>query len=208
MPRVALPYVAAVGAVEPGAQDPSSAPYVDFFCEYQSTYQLNASAVISLVTPPDGRNYTALGRPQRYLQLPHALDPHPASTYIINLTWSPPCASVGLYPVCARACEGTDAERICSPPACFRMEVRGDCLQGDSVWLAPTPPEYRGNPTLEPLPVLMGGTLQFRVRAGGVAIGERDGVRVKRLVGGLDNGVVPSLGPDRLIAVLNDPGTG
>ena len=46
MPRVALPYLVAAGAVEPGAQDPSSAPYVDFFCEYRSAYQLNASAAV------------------------------------------------------------------------------------------------------------------------------------------------------------------
>ena len=49
------------------------------------------------------------------------------------------------------------------------------CLQGHSTWLAPTPPEYLGNPQLEPLSVFVGQTLQFRVRAGGVALGERDG---------------------------------
>jgi hypothetical protein len=61
-------------------------------------------------------------------------------------------------------------------------------LQGDSVWLPPTPPEYLGFPDREPLPVLMGETLQFRVRSGGVPIGTRDGISMTSILGFLDAG--------------------
>ena len=130
VPRVALPYLSSTLAFAPAHQDVSSAPYVDFFCEYKVEYQLNATGPVSIVTPADGLNYTSLGRHERFLELQQSLDPRPGSNYLVNISWSAPCASVGLYPTCVRSCEGlTPATTICSPPACFRMQVRGDCLQ-------------------------------------------------------------------------------
>jgi len=207
VPRVSLPYLASQPDYTPGPQDVSSAPYVDFFCEYLTDYRLNSTGVVKMLTPPDGLNYTALGSAQRYLQLTHVSDPRFGSNFLINLSWSAPCSAVDLYPSCLVSCTTNDpATDICSPPACFRMEVRGDCLQGDSTWLAPTPPEYLGYPDREPLSVLMGETLQFRVRAGGVAIGERDGITLDGLIGFHRPSVTPIVGPDRMIAVLTDPG--
>eukprot|EP00802_Teleaulax_amphioxeia_P002402 Tamp_02404.p1 GENE.Tamp_02404~~Tamp_02404.p1 ORF type:complete len:889 (-),score=154.40 Tamp_02404:1609-4275(-) len=205
VPRVALPQLVSVPAFTPGPADVSTAPYVDFICEYRTDYQLNATGRVHLLTPPNGLNYTALGQHGRFLRLDHVEDARFGSNYLVNLSWSAPCSATGLYPACVVSC--TDAvQPICSPPACFRMEVRGDCIQGDATWLAPTPPEYLGHPDLEPLSVLMGHTLQFRVRAGGVPIGERDGITVSSLVGHANAAVVPLLGVDRFIAVLANPG--
>ena len=66
-------------------------------------------------------------------------------------------------------------------------------MQGDSVWLPPTPPEYLGFSDREPLSVLMGETLQFRVRSGGVPIGMRDGISMTSLLGFLDAGAYVSI---------------
>ena len=58
----------------------------------------------------------------RFLRLDHVEDARFGSNYLVNLSWSAPCSATGLYPACVVSC--TDAvQPICSPPACFRMEV-------------------------------------------------------------------------------------
>ena len=133
VPRIALPYLVSVPSFTPAAADVSSAPYVDFICEYRTDYQLNATGPVELLTPPSGLNYTALALNQhgRYLSITHEPNPRPGSNYLVNLSWSAPCGSIGLYPACVVTCSDDvlPIDRVCSPPACFRMEVRGDCLQ-------------------------------------------------------------------------------
>jgi hypothetical protein len=156
VPWVSLP--ARVSALDfiAGVEDASTGPYVDFFCDYHTAYALNSSAGARMLTPADGLNYTALGDASnegRYLQLPHR--PEANGHVFVNLSWSPPCSAVGLYPACVVSCTGTDAlTAICSPPACFRMEVRGDCLQVRThhhPYLKPLPPPIPPPPLhLEP----------------------------------------------------------
>ena len=132
VPRIALPYLASVPSFTPAPADVSSGPYVDFICEYRTDYQLNTTGRVQLLTPPSALNYTALALNQhgRFLSISNPV-PHPGSNYLVNLSWSAPCGSIGLYAACVVTCSDDvlPADRVCSPPACFRMEVRGDCLQ-------------------------------------------------------------------------------
>ena len=79
------------------------------------------------------------------------------------------------------------------------VQVRADCMEGHSHWLPPTPPEHWEPPDRAPLPVQMGETLEFRVRAGGSAIGLSDGLVFAEAVGFNVANVDPPLGPDRCV---------
>ena len=47
---------------------------------------------------------------------------------LINISWSPPCTSIGVYAACLLSCNNWQTGSVCSPPACFRLEVRPHSL--------------------------------------------------------------------------------